>query len=113
MNITILTKLLEAHAKKPVTPTKKEPTRPIVFKQTAELGRPLQKGQQSPGSGSGTHVKFSGNTIQGAGGTKTMQLSTPGTKLPPGATSKTVLARVQTQAVRLHQQGMNKGGQKK
>lgn len=107
MNITILIKLLEAHAKKPATPAKKDASRPIVFKQPVEIGRP-QKLQISPGGGiSGTNVKY------GHGGTKTFQVTTPGTKLPPGVKTKTVLARVQPQGTRMQQHGLIKTNSQK
>lgn len=104
MNITILIKLLEAHGKKPAVPIKKEQTRPAIFKQGVDSGgRHLAKAQVSPKGGpgfqlSGTPVKIGGTrtlAIQGAGGTKTLQVTTPGAKLPPGVKTKTVLARVQ------------------
>ncbi|XP_021948389.1 centrosome-associated zinc finger protein CP190 isoform X2 [Folsomia candida] len=112
MNITILIKLLEAHARKPTVQAKKEQSRPIIFKQAVEIGRPLAKAQVSPAGGgiqmTGTPVRIGGTTtlsIAGAGGTKTLQVTTPGAKLPPGIKTKTVLARVQPQGMRLNQQG--------
>lgn len=123
MNITILVKLLEAHSKKPLLQVKKEfvPNRsPGSMKQGGEGGRQVAKGQVSPGGGmqlSGTQMKYGGATtlaIQGAGGTKTLQVTTPGMKLPPGVKTKTVLARVQPQGMRLGQGGLSKVmGQKK
>jgi len=119
MNITILIKLLEAHAKKPIAQAKKEPTRPIVFKQAVEIGRPMQKGQGHSSTTHTTHqmsgmqVSFTGTTavsIPGGGGTtkQTLQVTTPGARLPPGVKTKTVLARVQPQTVRMGQQSPNR-----
>ena len=93
MNILILTKLLEAHARKPIAMAKKEPSRPIVFKQAVEIGRPLPKVQ------GGTQVQ-EGSTINvGPNNTTVTSAKTITRTLPPGAKTKTVLARVQSQPV--------------
>lgn len=96
MNILILTKLLEAHARKPIALAKKEPSKPIVFKQAVEIGRPMQKIPVQQAIQQGTTIKLASPT---GVTTKTITRS-----LPPGMKTKTVLARVQPQTIRVGNQ---------
>jgi hypothetical protein len=51
MNITILIKLLEAHARKPVLQAKKETNHPMVLKPNDKSGHPLSGSLNQPSIG--------------------------------------------------------------
>lgn len=99
LNVTILTKLLEAHARKPPTPIRKDTntSERMLSKMHGQTifnaRRPLLK------KGGVSMTGISGMSLGGPPG-KVLKVTTPGSRLPPGVKTKTVLARVQSQPMR-------------
>jgi len=109
MNITILIKLLEAHAKKPGAGSGVSTGGGGNASSSSSLGG-VPPGKGSPiGVGGASSIKplvsqkvvgLGGSAVSIQGNTKTLQVTTPGLRLPPGVKTKTVLARVQPQHMR-------------